>query len=417
MFMKGISAAAGILLLVTNLHMAGRAYNNITDFSAVYPYPYTRPWGFIAEPVPAIEDDPDGGSRSGGEIPGHDAAESSREYHPGTAVMEEDLPGREPAEISGPIVTSLPENNVFDPRYISFKREVQAIIRDAREFSGMRTPVGVFVMDLCTGFYTGVNDTRTRFDPNDGTREGYFNSASVIKLFQGYILYDMLRRGELDEDEVYTDQVTGRSFRLMDMIHTMISRSDNNYSNACLRLIGNAKSNEVLVRLGITDSVIYGEMSGAIGYSLRNNLEKYGTTKRCARITPNDTGLILYNIYINKDSDPYMAALNRALLANIYNSRIPVGVRKVNKGYEIAHKTGTNISLGVYNDAGIIYGRRPFILVAFTQGTTSQAAHSFIRKLAQDLTVYFDQGVTPNRPLGQTRGTGSIEKVNSGLQK
>ena len=48
---------------------------------------------------------------------------------------------------------------------------------------------------------------------------------------------------------------------------------------------------EVLARLGITDSsVIYGEMSGAIGYSLRNNLENYGTTKRCARITPRMQG-------------------------------------------------------------------------------------------------------------------------------
>ena len=85
-----------------------------------------------------------------------------------------------------------------------------------------------------------------------------------------------------------------------------------------------------------------------------------------------------------------MASMNRALLDNIYNTRIPVGVKKVDKGYEIAHKTGTNSSLGVYNDAGIVYGNRPFILVAFTQGTTSEAGHTFIRKLAQDLTRYFD---------------------------
>jgi len=337
-------------------------------------------------------------------ISAYHARETFREYLPGPAVMEEIRDGQEAGESGGPIVTSLPEFDALDPRYLAFKREVHKIISGARRFSGIRTPVGVFVMDLETGFCTGVNDTRTRFDPDDGSREGYFNSASVIKLFQGYILYDMIRRGELDEDAVYIDPVTGWSFRLGEMIHTMISRSNNNYSNACLRLIGNAKSNEVLARLGITDSVIYGEMSGAIGYSPRNNIEKYGTTKRCARITPRDTGLILYNIYINKDSDPYMASLNRALLDNIYNSRIPAGVKRVNREYEVAHKTGTNASLGVYNDAGIVYCKRPFILVAFTQGTTSQAAHSFIRKLAHDLTLYFesDQG---DGSCGRTRGT------------
>lgn len=299
---------------------------------------------------------------------------------------------REPAtwEESSGIVTSLPEIDALNPEYITFKNDVLTIIEKARKYSGVKTPVGVFVMDLKTNFHTGVNDTRTRIDPNDGMIEGYFNSASVIKLFQGYILYDMIRRGELDGEVVYTDPVTGWSFKIPDMIHTMISLSDNNLSNVALRLVGNVKSNEVLARLGIKDSVIYGEMSGAIGYSLKNNIEKYGTSKRCARITPRDTGLILYNIYINKDRDAYMAALNRALLANIYNTRIPVGVNSVNKSYAIAHKTGTNSSLGIYNDAGIIYAKRPFILVAFTQGTTSQAAHSFIRKLAKDLTTYFD---------------------------
>jgi beta-lactamase class A len=200
----------------------------------------------------------------------------------------------------------------------------------------------------------------------------------------------MMRRGELNVDEVYYDSVTGRRFKLLRMIRDMISYSDNNYSNAALRLIGNQKSNEVLNRLGIHKSRIYGEMSGAIGYSRENNLKKYGTVKRCARITPRDTGLILYNIYINRENDIYMETLNKALIGNIYSTRIPAGVSRVNRDYEIAHKTGTNSHLGVYNDAGIIYCKRPFILVAFTQSTSSSAGQNFIRSLAEQLTRYFD---------------------------
>ena len=171
----------------------------------------------------------------------------------------------------------------------------------------------------------------------------------------------MLRTGELDENRTYFDSVTGRKFKILPMLKSMISYSDNNYSNACLRLVDNRKSNEVLQNLGITNSRLYGEMSGAIGYSRQNNIEKYGTDKRCARITPRDTGLILYNIYLNKDTDKYMQTLNEGLLGNIYNSRIPWE----SKGFtciQVAHKTGTNSSIGVYNDAGIVYMPTPFIL-------------------------------------------------------
>lgn len=385
---KIISAVFGILLSFSLHTSALASVHNMAQYGEIYPSQAAETEADIEN----LNEDPTE------DIPGYsmeeeEQAESAMDDESGGQIPSEGidaLPDPVVEEAVPRIVMSLPEIDVLDPAYISFKKDVHAIIDKAVKYSGIRTPVGVFVMDLTTNYYTGVNDTRTRIDPSDGMREGYFNSASVIKLFQGYILYDMMRHGELDENSVYTDPVTGWSFRLPSMIHTMIALSDNNYSNACMRLIGNAKSNEVLARLGITDSVIYGEMSGAIGYSLKNNLEKYGTSKRCARITPRDTGLILYNIYINKDTDPYMAALNKALLANIYNTRIPAGVKNVNKSYEVAHKTGTNTSLGIFNDAGIVYAKRPFILVALTQGTTSQAGHSFIRKLAQDLTLYFD---------------------------
>lgn len=223
-----------------------------------------------------------------------------------------------------------------------------------------------------------------------GLKLGDTLDISINSKSYGYILCDMMRHGELDKDEVYHDKVTGRKFKLLKMISSMISYSDNNYSNATLRLIGNEKSNEVLERVGIYNSRIYGEMSGAAGYSKKNNQEKYGTTKRCARLTPRDAGLILYNVYTNRENDLYMKTMNQALLGNIYNSRIPVGVARAGSRYKVAHKTGTNSALGVYNDAGIIYNKHPFILVAFTQSTNSNAGQGFIQSLSERLTRYFD---------------------------
>lgn len=299
-------------------------------------------------------------------------------------------PTVKPADPSDPIVTQLPPMNPENALYIQFKNKMLSMVKTIEKSSGIGSAYGVFIMDLKTGFYCGVRENLTNIC-EDGSEEGYFNSASVIKLFQGYIVCDMVRRGELSKDTVYYDKVTNRKFKLLDMISTMISYSDNNYSNATLRLVGMEKSNEVLKRLGISNSRFWGEMSGAIGYSRSNNLARYGTTKRCARLTPQDAGLILYNIYQNREKDPFMKIMNSSLLGNVYNTRIPVGINRVNASYKSAHKTGTNTEMGIYNDAGIIYSKHPFILVAFTQSTTSTKAHTFIRKLSEDLTRYFDK--------------------------
>jgi len=342
----------------------------------------------LASPLPT----PDTGNSSptpGTENPGPDP-----DY--GVTLPDSGPEGTVPQEEAGTpgeslvITDRFPQAELNTWEYTIFKNEVMAIIKKAEQASGIKTTYGVFVMDLVNNYTCGVNENLTRVDPYDNMLEGYFNSASVVKLFQGYILCDMMRQGELSPEETYYDAVTGRRFKLLNMIKYMISYSDNNYSNAALRLIGNKKSNEVLDRLGIHNSRIYGEMSGAIGYSRKNNLEKYGTEKRCARITPRDTGLILYNVYINRETDIYMETIHKGLLGNIYNTRIPVGVARVNRKYAVAHKTGTNSQLGIYNDAGIVYCKRPFILVVFTQSTTQKAGENFIRSLAEQLTRYFD---------------------------
>ncbi len=311
--------------------------------------------------------------------------------YPGTSTPPAITIG--PPAIEDPLVHQLPAFDVLSKEYLLFEKDMVAIIDKAKKQSGIKSTFGLFIMDLKTELSYGAHKNLVLMDPVDKVPEGFFNSASVIKMFQGYIFCDMLRYGELDAEKVYYDKVTGRKFKILPMIKSMIKYSDNNYSNACLRLVDNKQSNAVLSRLGITNSRLYGEMSGAVGYSRQNNIERYGTDKRCARITPQDSALILYNIYRNKDTDPYMKVLNEALIGNVYNTRIPVGVKRVSKKYLIAHKTGTNSALGVYNDAGIVYCKNPFILVSYTQSTTSFAGHTFIRSLAEQLTRYFDSKV------------------------
>ena len=168
----------------------------------------------------------------------------------------------------------------------------------------------------------------------------------------------------------------------------MISYSDNNYSNAALRLIGNQKSNEVLDRLGIHKSRIYGEMSGAIELAGKQP-EKVWYCQALCGLHPRYRADTLQ--YLCQPGEGHLYGdLEQGSQRQYLQQRIPAGVSRVNPDYEVAHKTGTNSHLGIYNDAGIIYCKRPFILVAFTQSTSSKAGQSFIRSLAEQLTRYFD---------------------------
>ena len=202
------------------------------------------------------------------------------------------------------IADSFPSPDMCIWEYTVFKNEVLAIIDQAERSSGIKTVYGVFVLDLVNNYSCGVNENLTRIDPYDNMEEGYFNSASVIKLFQGYILCDMMRRGELNVDEVYYDSVTGRRFKLLRMIRDMISYSDNNYSNAALRLIGNQKSNEVLNRLGIHEQDIWRDVGGDRLQQGKQPEKVWHCQALCPDYT-RDTGLILYNIYINRENDIY----------------------------------------------------------------------------------------------------------------
>jgi len=282
-------------------------------------------------------------------------------------------------------VMSLNDTSCTDPLFI---KAVQDIADKAAGKANIKNPVGVYVKELNTGNEFGINENLTVIDEFDGNTDGYFRAASVVKLQMAYVAYRLIERGELPVDKTYYDSVTKKEFKLLPALHQMVSHSDNNLFNTMLRLIGREKTNKTLIEYGILNSPVYGEISPAIGYSRENNIKRHGTTKVGGKITPKDMGIILEAIYKEKDENIYMECFNKALIANIYNSRIPEGI---GYKYPVAHKTGTADSAGTYNDAGIIYCKNPFILVVLTKGESSANAQNYIRELAKELTNYMDQ--------------------------
>lgn len=275
-----------------------------------------------------------------------------------------------------------PENSMFIC-------EVKDIIEQTYKKYPLKN-YGLYIKEFSTGFEFGVNENLTYYDQSDGNTDGYFRAASVVKLQMAYVSYRLIEKGELEEDKTWVDDVTGKEQNILTCLHTMVSRSDNNLFNTMLRLVGREKVNETLIEYGVLNSPIYGEINPSIGYSRENNLNRHGTEKVGGKITPKDMGIILDAVFCEKENNPYMKYFNKALLANIYSSRIPKGI---NNKYPVAHKTGTSEDFGVYNDAGIVYCKNPYILVVLTKGESPSSAHGFIRELAKLLTQYMDNRV------------------------
>ncbi len=314
----------------------------------------------------------------------------NEEEEPPIMVESDEPPGENSAEYKTDEqerlqVTPSPEpERKKDP---VFEGEVKEIVETALKKYPLRKTWGLYVEELNTGYTYGMNQELTVYDESDGNTDGYFRAASVVKLQVAYVAYRLIEKEVMDVEETYYDPVTKRSFYILPAIHTMVSRSDNNLLNTMLRLIGREKINETLKEYGILNSPVYGEINPATGWSKENNLKRHGTEKVGGKITPGDMGMILRTIYIEKEKNQYMDLFNKALIANIYATRIPRGIG--NK-YPVAHKTGTAAQFGVYNDAGIIYCENPFILVVLTKGETSTIAEGFIRELAKKLTDYME---------------------------
>ena len=301
-------------------------------------------------------------------------------------IEEKDTAKKEDINDTKPIIIGeeIAEVNTEETK---FSNDIQKIIDTAVKNNKIKNKVGIYIKEFSNNLEFGVNDTLTVVDSSDGNTDGYFRAASVVKLQMAYIVYQLIEDGTLATDKLYHDNVTKKDFYVLQAIHTMISKSDNNLFNTFLRLVGKEKSNEILDKNGLVNSNIYGEINPAIGYSSSNNLKRHGTTKVGGKITPKDMGYILEQVYTKKDTDEHMTHFNKALLDNIWNSRIPTGI---NFKYPVAHKTGTASSHGVYNDAGIVYCKNPYVLVVFTRGETKTAGEGFIREFAKEVTNYMD---------------------------
>ena len=123
----------------------------------------------------------------------------------------------------------------------------------------------------------------------------------------------------------------------------------------------------VMTELGKkSDNTAWVMINRRLGYAeIEKEIENWGlknTNYRELTTTAADVGLMMRKIYEKQELWPYLEE-------SIYEDRISLGIPE---GTRLVHKVGTDT--GVWSDAGIVFGDRPFILVILNKDADQEEA-------------------------------------------
>jgi len=250
---------------------------------------------------------------------------------------------------------------VFEETYVlegkPSKRDTTAIISEFNDMTkGLSGVYGFYVMNLNTDESYGVNESEV------------FQAASLIKLPVMLSMYIEHEKGRIDLDAVYTladaDKVNGSGrifyekagteYSYRELVELMGQQSDNTAFNVSVKLLGEESVEEFIDSIGMEN-----------------------TSYKTNETTPLDIGIFFRKLWAGKlverrNRDEIL----KSLTDTIYEDFIPKGIPDM----RVAHKFGRE--LRVVNDAGIVFGENPFILVIMSKGILEKEAGEFIPSFA-----------------------------------
>jgi beta-lactamase class A len=252
---------------------------------------------------------------------------------------DEDIKGQE--ENAGGEDKDTWDTDKDDTGYKALKSELQNYIS---QLVGM---YGIYFMDLKNGEQFGIN-----------AREKFL-AASTFKIPLNMYIYKMIRGGEINPADTieYTEddyeegagiirynETFGKNYTVKELQRLSIVYSDNVAVNMLLRHVGRGNVKNYMRQLG-----------GRIVDDNKNT--------SC----PEDMALYLkkvYELYIMKDR--YAKELVGNMIETNFCDRLPA---LLPKGVDVAHKTGNLI--GIVHDVGIVFAKRPYIIVVMSKGVIS----------------------------------------------
>lgn len=205
-------------------------------------------------------------------------------------------------------------------------------------------------------------------------------SASSIKLLILAAFLDQVNAGKLSMDDTYTlkaedlvggtgslqNRAAGSTVTLREAARLMITESDNVAANILIDTMGKSAINKEADALGLAGTQLNRRMMQD------NGVQNYMTAADAARILED----IYRGTLASKDLSAFaLKCLEQQTDDQGFLAGLP-------QGSTFAHKTGMLSSPDVRNDAGIVEGSHPYILVAFTEGS-SDSALQVMKSLAQ----------------------------------
>lgn len=205
-------------------------------------------------------------------------------------------------------------------------------------------------------------------------------AASMIKLLVLAAFLDQVDQGVLSLDDTYTlkssdlvggtgslqAQGAGAQVTLRQAARLMITESDNVGANIIIDKVGKSAINDEADELGLAGTQLNRKM-----------MQDNGTQNY---MTADDAAIIFRDIYEGQLGNQELSALALSWLKEQtdktgFSTGLPSGVT-------FAHKTGQLSSPVVQNDGGIVLDDDPYILVAFTEGSTTNGV-ALMQELAQ----------------------------------
>lgn len=261
----------------------------------------------------------------------------------------------EPVVVSSKQFSSLPTATPT-PIMESEKKAVEALI------APLRGTYGVYFRDL---------ESNSSFSINGSVQ---MNSASLMKMPVLLTLFREYEAGRIKLDTVYKLQAedkrggagslggrpVGFEITYREMAKLMGEQSDNTAFNIIgNKILGEAKIQETIDKLGMKQ-----------------------TSYKDFLTSPEDMGLFFRKLYLEKIiSDKSRDEILKYITKTIWEDRIPAGIPT---GVVVAHKIGSDT--GVISDAGIIFAKKPFILVIMSENVNEAEAKEVLPKIAK--TIY-----------------------------
>ncbi len=167
-----------------------------------------------------------------------------------------------------------------------------------------------------------------------------------------------LQASEDSDGETY--KAIGQKLSLRALCETMITAS------------GNLAANVLVERLGVKNIQATTDRLGAGGMQVLRGVEDLKAFDKNLNNTTDAAGLATLFEQLGRGqavSPEASAEMIAILKRQKHNEGIPTGVPD---GIEVAHKTGEVTK--IHHDAGIVYAKRPYVLVVLTRGIDDQAA-------------------------------------------